>query len=269
MSYKKYYLYKEEISFDSGVTWEDTDIRVPSGNPIGTYNSYGECVKSSIPEAEIPSFVNNFPGYKYVYWSSNYGIVRVGYFVGDKDDTARFFEEAGGTGVVYPAWNGYYHGDECKIGSASFREGLFENITGGSFSVNNFECNIVFGEGITTLASLTHGSDYDKTNFHDVKKLNVYLPNSLLTIQTGAFKAGGTRLESIETLVLPPYLSTIESDSMPNVKNLYLTNPIPPVLNDTTFTVYDSIYVPTGCLETYKHATGWSNNRYINKIKEF
>lgn len=269
MSYKKYYLYKEEISFDSGATWEDTDIRVPSGNPIGTYNSYGECIKSSIPEAEIPSFVNNFPGYKYVFWSANYGVVHVGYFIGKKDDTARFSEEGGGRGVVYPDYN-TYDSDSCCVNTEPYYTGqTFSDITGGSFSVTNLECNIVLGEGITTLESVYHGSSYNRFYLFQVENFKVYLPNTLTTIKTGAFYSGDARLTNIKTLVLPPYLATIESGSMPNVKNLYLTNPIPPVLNDIMFTVYDNIYVPPGCLEVYRHATGWSNNRYINLIKEF
>ena len=43
MSYSKYYIYKEKISFDGGVTWQDTGQATPSGNPIGIYETLGEC----------------------------------------------------------------------------------------------------------------------------------------------------------------------------------------------------------------------------------
>lgn len=44
MLYKKYYLYKEQISYDSGTTWQDTGNQAPSGSPIDTYETYEECV---------------------------------------------------------------------------------------------------------------------------------------------------------------------------------------------------------------------------------
>ena len=45
MSYKKYYLYKEQISYDGGTTWQDVtpSVTTPSGDPIGTYETYEQC----------------------------------------------------------------------------------------------------------------------------------------------------------------------------------------------------------------------------------
>ena len=44
MAYKKYYLYKKQASYDQGETWEDTGEYAPSGDPIGTYDTYEECM---------------------------------------------------------------------------------------------------------------------------------------------------------------------------------------------------------------------------------
>lgn len=45
MIYKKYYLYKEQVSLDNGVTWEDVTPAVtrPDGDPIGEYTTLEEC----------------------------------------------------------------------------------------------------------------------------------------------------------------------------------------------------------------------------------
>ncbi len=45
MSYKKYYVYKQQYSEDGGRTWNDTDplVTSPSGDPIGEYATLEEC----------------------------------------------------------------------------------------------------------------------------------------------------------------------------------------------------------------------------------
>lgn len=49
MPYRKYYLYKEQVSRDNGVTWEDVTpaVTTPSGNSIGEYSTYDECTGST------------------------------------------------------------------------------------------------------------------------------------------------------------------------------------------------------------------------------
>ena len=50
MSYVKYYVYKQQVSNDSGTTWSDTSplVTTPSGDPIGTYDTLSACT-GSIP----------------------------------------------------------------------------------------------------------------------------------------------------------------------------------------------------------------------------
>ena len=45
MSYKKYYLYKQQVSYDDGETWEDVfpTVTTPSGDSIGEYATLEEC----------------------------------------------------------------------------------------------------------------------------------------------------------------------------------------------------------------------------------
>lgn len=45
MSYRKYYLYKEQVSYDDGETWEDVSplVTTPSGDSIGEYATLEEC----------------------------------------------------------------------------------------------------------------------------------------------------------------------------------------------------------------------------------
>lgn len=41
--YNKYYVYKEQVSYDGGETWSDTGSETPSGDPIGSYSTLVEC----------------------------------------------------------------------------------------------------------------------------------------------------------------------------------------------------------------------------------
>lgn len=43
MDYEKYYIYKEMVSYDSGQTWRYTGNESPSGDPIGSYDTFEEC----------------------------------------------------------------------------------------------------------------------------------------------------------------------------------------------------------------------------------
>lgn len=45
MEYSKYFLYKKQVSYDAGETWEDTDPleTTTSGDPIATYETLAEC----------------------------------------------------------------------------------------------------------------------------------------------------------------------------------------------------------------------------------
>ena len=45
MTYKKYYLYKKQVSYDGGVTYQDVVplVTAPSGDPIASYSTLAEC----------------------------------------------------------------------------------------------------------------------------------------------------------------------------------------------------------------------------------
>lgn len=45
MSYRKYYVYKQEVSYDDGETWEDVSplVTTPSGDSIGEYATLEQC----------------------------------------------------------------------------------------------------------------------------------------------------------------------------------------------------------------------------------
>lgn len=54
MSYYKYYkyrIYKEQVSYDNGETWEDVvpSVTAPSGDPIGSYETYEQCTGGTPP----------------------------------------------------------------------------------------------------------------------------------------------------------------------------------------------------------------------------
>lgn len=41
--YGKFYIYKQQVSYDAGETWEDTGSQTPSGTPIAEYSTLAEC----------------------------------------------------------------------------------------------------------------------------------------------------------------------------------------------------------------------------------
>lgn len=43
MSYNKYYVYKQQVSYDGGSTWQYTGNETPSGDSIGEYETLEEC----------------------------------------------------------------------------------------------------------------------------------------------------------------------------------------------------------------------------------
>lgn len=49
MSYSKYFKYKKQVSYDDGLTWEDVIpyVEIPTGSPIGTYETLSECDSAS------------------------------------------------------------------------------------------------------------------------------------------------------------------------------------------------------------------------------
>ena len=59
MSYSKYYLWKKQVSYDSGVTWQDvTPLETaPSGDPIGTYATLEECEEIIPLSAQYLTFI--------------------------------------------------------------------------------------------------------------------------------------------------------------------------------------------------------------------
>lgn len=52
MAYSKYFLYKKQLSFDGGETWEDTDPleTTINGDPIATYDTSEECENSILAD---------------------------------------------------------------------------------------------------------------------------------------------------------------------------------------------------------------------------
>ena len=80
MIYKKYYLYKEQVSLDNGVTWEDVTPAVtrPDGDPIGEYATLEEC-EGIAPLCDCSAFTPSLS----ITVPSNGGTVTLGTFSDD------------------------------------------------------------------------------------------------------------------------------------------------------------------------------------------
>lgn len=80
MSYKKYYLYKQQVSYDDGETWEDVSplVTTPSGSPIGEYATLEQC-EGIAPVCDCSAFTPSSS----ITVPSNGGTVTLGTFSDD------------------------------------------------------------------------------------------------------------------------------------------------------------------------------------------
>lgn len=62
--YYKYYLYKKQVSYDSGTTWQDVvpEELAPSGEPIGSYETLEECEGQTPISGEHLTFIASASG---------------------------------------------------------------------------------------------------------------------------------------------------------------------------------------------------------------
>ena len=97
---------------------------------------------------------------------------------------------------------------------------------------------------------------------------NTIIPNSVTKIGYGAF-VGCSGLTSV---TIPNSVTEICGGAFvgcTDLKKVYSLNPVPPVINENTFSSYDAdLFVPQGSLSAYKSAKGWSEFSNIIEIQE-
>ena len=206
MSYSKYYLWKKQVSYDSGVTWQDvTPLETaPSGDPIGTYATLEEC------EGVIPL-------------SAQYLT-----FIASDDITVTFTPE--NSNVLYYSKNSgstwtqgntiaMDAGDEVMLKgtmtSSSFGSGIGTFSSNGSFEALGNPMSLLYGDNFSGQTSLSGKNNAFFNLFSGCTYLqsigNLVLPATTLSenCYIGMFQ-GCTSLTAIPSGLLPATTLTFQ-----------------------------------------------------------
>lgn len=265
MAYNKYYVYKEQVSRDNGLTWSYTGNETPSGSPIATYDTLAECEGGYEPAPTGIKYRATYIGGE-VYNLSCFGehgtltsgnTYHSGYFssavttaqIGDCvtaigtsafagfESLSRLNSIIDGVGII-------------PSGVTSIDDGAFAccrsltaiTIPSGVTSIGEVAFNDCYNltsinipSGVTSIANYTFSSCYNLTG--------ITIPSGVTTIGISAFE-GCSSLASITCLATTP--PTLGRDVFDNTNNC-------------------PIYVPSGSVSAYKSASGWST--YASRIQ--
>ena len=249
MSYTKYYLYKKQYSTDSGQTWHDAvpEETVPSGDPIGHYETLEECEQATpptgtsqpltlIPSGTFSFYHNIAQGATYVAnldYSTDSGATWVSLHT---QETSPQFDA--GTKIMLR----YYQSTNYKNG--------FTIVCANRFAIEGNIMSLVYGKNFTGQTEFTN-ENYTLTQvFKDNTLLtnidNIVMPATALT--EGCYSSmfqGCTRLTSVPSNLLPA--TTLTPSCYANMFNgcKALTN-VPTLLATTlTHSCYDGMF--QGC----------------------
>ena len=218
--YGKYHLIKKQYSWDSGVTWYDSDPleTMPSGSPISIYETYEKCIE------EAPKFIFT------------------------KTDSTVASAACNSSSVLASSEvSSYSYGytsleiGDCVTSIADWAMPFFAlssvTISDSVTSIGNyafFNCNnitsVTFGNSVETIGNSAFQNDQHI--------LSVNLPNTVTSIGSSAFQNCDNLSSVICKATTPP---TLRSDVFANTSSNLV------------------IYVPSGSVNTYKSTSGWSS----------
>jgi hypothetical protein len=344
MSYIKYYLYKEQVSYDRGITWQDTGNQAPSGDPIGTYETYEQCTGvtptgctcdafsfngtnegnntyrieiqggentvtaatwygdcgdiiinhtedtgfTEIVSANHWEFTNNrikLTANTNPTTSVREGHMTVTYTVdGNSCTKAIHLVQTGGTGI-----NGKYQltlhsskeeiiSADCDSTSAITMEetqkyspikiiigDCVTNIGDNAFSISPYLTTLKIGYNVRTIENQAFDGACNRLN-------TLTIPDNVTTIGDNAFHGsqGGVGASTLRYIIIGSGVTSMAQGAFAGHMQLYsitIKASTPPALDGDAF--YDTnncpIYVPSGSVEVYKAASGWSI--YASRIR--
>ena len=305
MSYVKVYKYKKQVSYDQGETWEDTGEYVPSGGPIGYYDTLEECM------AQYRTIQS---GYTCVgYDKHNQDVYEVSY---DNGVTWSVVSTSAGTlieadspdcGYVPPTPTSPKYILTLQDSSTASAEcDSTSAITSGEVSTQ-YSGTVVsaeIGNCVTTIDGYAFYKCYNLTSctipnsvtsignhaFESCSSLtSVTIPNSVTSINSGAFAgcsslasctigSGVTSIKfsafavcsSLTSVTIPNSVTSIDTYAFykcTSLTSITVEATTPPTLGSSTLDDTNNcpIYVPSGSVNTYKSASGWSD--YSSRIQ--
>ena len=262
MAYVKIYKYKKQYSLDGGVTWQDVTPAeyVPSGDPIGYYDTLEECM------AQYRTIQS---GYTCVgYDKHNQDVYEVSY---DNGVTWSVVSTSAGTLIETNSYDcGYVPptpaspkflltlndsstvSAECDATSAITRDETNNYIS----SITSIE----IGDCTTSIDMAAFASSNNLTS--------LTIGDNVTTIGPYAFQ----RCMNLTNLLIPSNVSNIGNGAFSycyNLSRIIIEAVTPPILGSDDDTFYDTnncpIYVPCESVNAYKLASGWSD--YASRIQ--
>ena len=297
MAYEKYYIYKRQVSYDSGSTWEDTSIAVTSGDPISVYDSKLDCESDAIYRWDDRTLCIDFDKYNIKVkqvsydngstWSdtspqkkqysnlNTFNDTSCGYFNLYDESSGKTFINIGlcdnrctntltSIDELDDHWNVYFvHNNQCGGGSAGqTTETISHDLSVGS--TQQMYGLLDYGLGYSKASSATSLPSYTSITSNQTKEMSgcsiIYIASGVTTIDDSAFIGYNGNLEKV---IISNTVTSIGSNNF--IQSTYLRTVImlgttPPELGDNVFLPSDifTIYVPNESVNLYKTSTNWS-----------
>lgn len=290
--YGKYYLYKQQVSYDGGVNWYDTGYEQTSGDPISIYETNADCIGNVMYRWDYRTSCIGLDDYK----------IKVKQFSSDSGATwedvlpiKKEYLEAetlNSTGCGY-TWQVYENLiNDCFTnypylldGSQNYWEttcfetspyevdkiNAFINDSGQSFGIL-----ISLGKNISVPFSgynfcgieqygMGSGHTWAGNSFsvkNDKKVISGYTKIIIGYGNTSVHSVVSLWTDNLEEIVIPKTVTNIPSAFVSTyLKKVVMLGVTPPTITESAFTRTDilTIYVPPEAVNTYKSASGWSN----------
>lgn len=296
--YGKYYIYKRQVSYDSGSTWTDTSIAVTSGDPITIYDSKMHCELNAIYRWDFSDMcinqdkfnvrVKQFSIDSGTTWTDvsprkteyisveTYNATDCGYnspyndLIGKcfynqaicNDDVCNICLNDITNGLVT-----YSHNNKCGGGSSG--SGSFYSMSNIGMAISGYNICAITAYGMGVVKSVGTFSPYStELNGNDVKQVSA---ETKVSIGYGITNIPNYshRFHNLEDLVIPNTVTSIQDGAFSGstyLKKVTMLGVVPPSIGENTFPYSDimTIYVPQEAVDEYKSSSGWS--RYTDYI---
>ena len=284
--YGKYYIYKRQVSYDSGSTWNDTGYEVTSGDPITVYDAKMHCERDAIYRWEYKDMCINLDKYS----------IKVKQFSLDSGAT---WEDESPSKNEY-LYVGTYNATSCDYKNP-YEDGIYREFYNYDCCCSDYSY-IRFFDYNENLGSVWYSTQGGGGTFSS--KMNLGAPSSGYNIcgitgyGMGKVKSAGnidlTRLDgkavkevsactkisigygvtsianysfmfgNLEELVIPNTISSIADGAFfgsSYLKRVVMLGTTPPEIGENTFPHSDilTIYVPPESVDKYKTASGWTS----------
>ena len=278
--YGKFYVYKRQVSYDSGSTWNDTGYEVTSGDPITVYDAKMHCERDAIYRWEYKDMCINQDKYN----------VKVKQFSLDSgatwEDESPLKAEYLYVGTYNASSCGYKIPYEDALGKCFYNYACCNDSSNAAcFDSYNEGLGIVWVNGGSITSTMNLGAPSSGYNICGVTDYGMGKVKSagnidLTRLDGKAVKEvdgcnkisigyGVTsipnygRLGTLEELIIPSTVSKIDDGAFNRgyLKRVVMLGTTPPEIGENTFPHSDilTIYVPPESVNKYKTASGWAS----------